>query len=122
LKVALTVTSLVTVIVQEVGVDFVQFADQLINVDPGAGVSVRVTADPTAKLWLQTAPPLPQASSGAVPLVVVTEPVPAPARKTVRIGGTTTGAVVVEDTTVSRIVDVITDPLVVTPIAVMSDP
>jgi hypothetical protein len=97
--------------VQEVAVAAVQLPDHPTNVDPVAGVSVRVTGDPTAKLWLQTVPPLPQSINGAVPLVVITVPVPVPRKP---IDSTGAGVVGVEEyweVIVTSIVDVITEPL-----------
>ena len=107
------------VMVQEVGVATVQLEVHPANVDPVAGLAVRVTTAPSVKLSPQTVPPLPHAINGAVPLVVVTEPVPDPNSYTESTGGTTTGAVVVEDSTVTLTDAVTTEPLVVNPIAVI---
>jgi hypothetical protein len=54
--------------------------DQPLNVDPAVGVAVRVTAVPLEKLALHVVPQLMPAG------LLVTEPVPVPARVTLRTG------------------------------------
>jgi hypothetical protein len=124
LNFAVTVTSFDTIIEHEVADATVQFPDHAPNVDPAFGVSVRVIGVPTGTRALQTVPPPPQLISCVVPFIPSTEPFWLPSKVTVNTGSGTTGtvgAVVYRETTVARIVDVITEvlPVVVVPIAVM---
>ena len=105
--------------VHEVVVAGVQFDVKPPNIDPAAGVAVKVTTAPWAKLSPQTVPPLPQEINGVAPFTVVTDPIPEPTSYTFRTGGVTVGAAAVDDNTVTFTDAVITEPLVVDPIAVI---
>jgi hypothetical protein len=107
-------------IVHELAVATVQFDVHPANFDNGDGVAVRVTIIPCGKVWPQTVPPAtPQLRNGAVPFNVETLPVPDPSSKIDKVAVGGVGAVVVDDKTVTLTDAVITEPLVVVPIAVM---
>jgi len=77
-KVAVTVVALLMVTLQGSVPTQPATPDHPVNVDPGDAVAVRSTLEPTLKLALQVAPQLIPAG------VEATEPVPVPARATVR--------------------------------------